>query len=62
MMRSYRPFAVAAVSKPYASRVSCELQLWCSHGVREVCDLRAVAAAKGRSDRIVVHGFRNRAQ
>eukprot|EP00974_Lingulodinium_polyedra_P064770 6258667-Lingulodinium_polyedra.AAC.1 len=46
MMRSNRPSAVAAVCKPHAACVPCERHFrWCSHGVCEACDLRAVAAA-----------------
>eukprot|EP00974_Lingulodinium_polyedra_P089271 8656454-Lingulodinium_polyedra.AAC.1 len=59
MMRSNRPSAAAAVCRQHTSRTPCEHQNWCSHGVREACDLRAVVAADGRFDRIIV---KNRAQ
>eukprot|EP00974_Lingulodinium_polyedra_P081436 7886541-Lingulodinium_polyedra.AAC.1 len=35
---------------------------WCSRGARDACDLRRVAAAAGRFDGILVHGFEHRAQ
>eukprot|EP00974_Lingulodinium_polyedra_P094698 9179094-Lingulodinium_polyedra.AAC.1 len=47
-----RPSAVTVHRKSHASRVSCE-QKWCSHGARDACDLRGVATAAGRFDRII---------
>eukprot|EP00974_Lingulodinium_polyedra_P067617 6547371-Lingulodinium_polyedra.AAC.1 len=57
-----RPSAAAAAHKSDASRAPFLAPFLCSHGVREACDLRGAAAADGRFDRIIVHGFRNRAQ
>eukprot|EP00974_Lingulodinium_polyedra_P010889 1047545-Lingulodinium_polyedra.AAC.1 len=62
MMRPNRLSAATAVRASHVSRAPCEHQNWCPHGVRGACDLRAGAAADGRFDRIIVHGFKNRAQ
>eukprot|EP00974_Lingulodinium_polyedra_P058039 5588945-Lingulodinium_polyedra.AAC.1 len=62
MMRSSRPSAVVAARKSRASRISCERQFWRSFGVCEVCDLRSVAAANGRIDRIIVQRLQNATQ
>eukprot|EP00974_Lingulodinium_polyedra_P107052 10362488-Lingulodinium_polyedra.AAC.1 len=61
-MRSNRTCAAAAVRELHDSRAPCEYESWCSHGVREACDLRATVAAYGRLDRSMLHGFQNRAQ
>eukprot|EP00974_Lingulodinium_polyedra_P102141 9890787-Lingulodinium_polyedra.AAC.1 len=57
MMRSNRSFAGAAARTSHASRAAREHQklafAWCVRGVRS----RAVAAADGRFDRIIVHGL-----
>eukprot|EP00974_Lingulodinium_polyedra_P103936 10060879-Lingulodinium_polyedra.AAC.1 len=62
MMRSSRPSAATAARKSHVPRAPCGHQFWCARGECEACDARAVAAANGRFDRIIVHGFGNRAQ
>eukprot|EP00974_Lingulodinium_polyedra_P094409 9150911-Lingulodinium_polyedra.AAC.1 len=62
MVRSSRPSAAAALRESHVSRTPCEHQNWRAHGVREACDLRAVAAASGRFDRIIAHGFNHCAE
>eukprot|EP00974_Lingulodinium_polyedra_P056075 5392523-Lingulodinium_polyedra.AAC.1 len=46
MMRSNRPSAAKAARTSRASCTPCEHHFWwCSHGVCEACDARAVVAA-----------------
>eukprot|EP00974_Lingulodinium_polyedra_P127441 11202188-Lingulodinium_polyedra.AAC.1 len=61
-MRSNRVSVATAACQSHASRVPCKHPTWCLHGVCEACDLRVVVPADGRFDRIIVHGFKNRAE
>eukprot|EP00974_Lingulodinium_polyedra_P001948 184077-Lingulodinium_polyedra.AAC.1 len=40
MLRSNRPLAAATARESHALHTPCEHRNWCSHGVREACDLR----------------------
>eukprot|EP00974_Lingulodinium_polyedra_P000406 40027-Lingulodinium_polyedra.AAC.1 len=62
MARSNRPSATATDRTPHASRTPREHQNWRAHATREACDLRPAVAADGHLDRIITHGFKNRAQ
>eukprot|EP00974_Lingulodinium_polyedra_P067361 6522968-Lingulodinium_polyedra.AAC.1 len=44
------------------ARAPCAHRNWCPYGVRNACNARVVAAVRGRFDRIIAHGFENRAQ
>eukprot|EP00974_Lingulodinium_polyedra_P111115 10746388-Lingulodinium_polyedra.AAC.1 len=57
MMRSNRPRAATTALKSHAPHTECKHQTWRSHGVHEACDARTAAAADGRLDRIIAHGF-----
>eukprot|EP00974_Lingulodinium_polyedra_P010431 1001979-Lingulodinium_polyedra.AAC.1 len=62
MMRLRSPSAAAAACNLHASPLHANAKNRRSRGVREVCDSRAAAAADGRFDRILAHGFKNHAQ
>eukprot|EP00974_Lingulodinium_polyedra_P043860 4211272-Lingulodinium_polyedra.AAC.1 len=62
MTRSNRPFAAAAARRSHVLHTPCKHQSWCLRAVSEACDARVVAAANGRLDRIIAHGFKSRAQ
>eukprot|EP00974_Lingulodinium_polyedra_P009123 872474-Lingulodinium_polyedra.AAC.1 len=62
MIRSNRPRAATTACKSHASHTPRAHQKWCSHGIHEACDARTAVAADGRFDRIIAHGFQNRAQ
>eukprot|EP00974_Lingulodinium_polyedra_P109153 10561320-Lingulodinium_polyedra.AAC.1 len=54
--------ATTPARESHASHTPYEHRHWCSHGVREACDVRAVVVANGLFYRISVHGFKIRAQ
>eukprot|EP00974_Lingulodinium_polyedra_P031678 3050922-Lingulodinium_polyedra.AAC.1 len=60
-MRSNRPSASQIARFAHSMRTPKNgVRMEC--GVREACDLRAVAAADGRLDRAIAHGFQICAQ
>eukprot|EP00974_Lingulodinium_polyedra_P093002 9011014-Lingulodinium_polyedra.AAC.1 len=62
MMRTNRPSAATVPCKSHASCTPCGHQFWRLHEKCDACDLRATVAAHNGFDRIIAHGFRNRAQ
>eukprot|EP00974_Lingulodinium_polyedra_P108033 10457875-Lingulodinium_polyedra.AAC.1 len=62
MARSNRPSAATKPRASHASHTPNERQNWCSHGTQEASALRTAATADARFDRIIAHGFHNRAQ
>eukprot|EP00974_Lingulodinium_polyedra_P024145 2339444-Lingulodinium_polyedra.AAC.1 len=54
MMRSNRPRAATAPRKSHGTCTPCEHHVWRWRVVCQACELRAVVAARGRFDRIIV--------